>query len=233
MSQEELNERDEAQEEPAAMPPVPEEAPAEPAPAAADAAEVEPADKPRKVIPKMVKGKFKKPEKMDLGAAKGRFAKSREGPVKKLALDRFAKKSSPNKKIILAAIVVAAVLAAVLLFFGAGVKGHAIYINARNTLLHNPEVIKAFYGRDLKEGETPHLTEGKRAKATYGEEQGRETVEIENTVSGEKYSGSFKVKGIQYRGLWKMLYLEVTVESGYRKVLMDKVLTPDGIRNRP
>lgn len=222
MSQEELNEQGEAREEPAAEAPAPGEVPAE----------GEVAAKPKKVMPKVPKGMFKKAGKADLSAAKGRFAPLKGGPVKKQSLDRFAKKGGPNKKVLLAIVAVAVVLVVIFMFFGAGVKSHAVYINARNTLHKNPEVIKQFYGRELEPGELPRLTEGNRATATYGKEQKYDTIEIENSVSGEKHSGSFKVKGIKYRGLWRILRIEVTVDNGYNKVLTDLVLTDTGIRPR-
>ncbi len=236
MPEEETNQDSDAQEAPSAPPASTPVGPGE-------------APKPKKVVPKVPKGKFKKPEqadlaavkgqfkkpdKPDLSAAKGKFAPPKEGPIKKPPLDRFHKKPGINPKILYAIIGVVVVLVAIFLFFGTGgsIKGHPLYIKARNTLLHNKEVIEQFYGRSLKEGEKVSLKEGSMPKDTYGEEDGRETLEIENTIKGEKRSGSFKVKGVKYKTKWTILYLEVTIGESFKKVLENKVLTETGIQSK-
>ncbi len=203
------------------------ETPAEPAPAV----EVQPempaeAAKPRKKVPQIPKGKFKKREKADLVGAKGKFAAPKEGPVKKQSLDRFAKKSRINKKILLAIVIVVAVLVVAYLFVGAGtsVKTHAVYLNARNTIENNKTIMPELGGTVLNDGRFPKLTKS--------EENGRRIVEIENSISGEKKSGTFKAKAVFYRRAWQILYLEVTVDGKVFPPLINKEVTDKGLQKK-
>lgn len=196
--------------------------------------------KPKKAMPSVPKGKFKKPEKKDFGglkgkfqkqektdlsAAKGRFAAKKDGPVDKPSLDRFAKKAKMNPKIIYAAVGVVVVLVVIFLLLGSGtsLKNHAAYIRARNTIKHNSSVMEKLGGDVLREGGIPKLSEG--------QEKGFSIVEIENTVSGDKASGTFKAKAVYYRAQWQLIYLEVNI-GGQTEILMDKELTEKGIMRK-
>lgn len=194
------------------------------APAEGGQAEEAPA-KPKKVIPKVPKGKFKKPEKPNLGAAKGQFVMPKEGPVKKQSLDRFAKKSGMSKNVLFAIIGVAAVLVILYLILGAGTsrKNHTAYRKAFVVLNNNPD-LKEKLGTPMHDPGTPKFTEGT-------DDKGRNTVEIEHVVGGPKGSAPFKMKGSEYKGTWEVLYLEVTI-AGSTDVLINKHITEKGIMRK-
>jgi hypothetical protein len=188
--------------------------------------------KPQKAVPKVPRGKFKKPEKADLASVKGKFAKLKEGPVKKQSLDRFAKKSKMDPRVMYAGVGVVVVLAVIFVIFAMsrGKKTHAAYIKARNAIKENRDM-KKMLGLPPLEGCRP-LKEGGNPSLVFGEHKNHKIVDIENTVSGTKAKGSFKARAIYHKNQWKMMRLEVTLEGGRPKVLLDKELTDKGLMRK-
>jgi cell division protein FtsL len=182
----------------------------------------EEAAKPKKVIPKVPKGKFKKPEKADLAGAKGKFAGPKEGPVKKPSVERLGKKPGMDKRILLAIAVVVVVLVLVYLVFagGSALKTQPYYVIARGFLYDNVKAQQAF-GTPMKDG-TPTVTEG--------EDKGCKTIALENKISGPNASGTFKATLVFFKNDWQILTLEYAIEGGTVEKVVTKTFTGDRIK---
>ena len=178
--------------------------------------------KPKKAVPKVPKGVFKKPEKAELGSMKGKFAAPKEGPVKKQPIDRFRHKAKVNPKIIYVIIGVAVVLFLVYFFLSGGSAGKLdpAYIVARLTINNNPDMKKALGIPPIKDG-NPSIEEKT--------EQNYLVRNIKNTISGEKGEATFDAKVAFYRDKWRIVKLTVKTKDGKEHVLVNKILTPEGI----
>ncbi len=184
-------------------------------------AKAEPA-KPKKAIPKVAKGAFKKPEKAELGSLKGKFAAPKEGPVKKQSVDRFRQKSKINPKIIYAIIGVAVVLFVLYFFLGraSSLKNDPAYMEARYTVVNNPDMKKLLGVPPVKDG---------NPKIENSTKLGYPIRNVQNTISGSKGSATLKGMVAFYNSKWRVVELTVKTKDGKEHVLLDKELTADGI----
>jgi hypothetical protein len=193
-----------------------------PAPAAEGGeAQAEPG-KPKKAIPKVAKGAFKKPEKAELGSMKGKFAQPKDGPVKKQPIDRFRQKSKINPKIIYAFIGVVVVLF-LIYFFLAGASSAKLdpaYMEARYMIVNNPEM-KKILGIPPIHDSNPTIKKDN--------EIGYPVRFVENSFSGSKGNATLSAKMAFYRNKWRVVKLTVKTKDGKEHKLVDKELTPDGI----
>jgi hypothetical protein len=178
--------------------------------------------KPKKAVPKVPKGSFKRPEKTDLGSLKGKFADAKEGPVKKQPVDRFRQKARINPKIIYAIIGVAVVLFVLYFFLGraSSQKNDPAYMEARYTVVNNSDMKKLLGIPPVHDG-SPTIQNDTKL--------GYPVRTVQNTIGGTKGTATLTGLIAFYRDKWRVVELTVKTKDGKEYKLVDKQLTPEGI----